>query len=419
MIGTFLISLIISLQILATKFIFLLNEGGAFSKFNLIVNLFIIILAIAFFFFRPKMKKVQEILPKNWFLLGFFAILILITISASFYINIGKTALDWDAVALFEARAKYLSAGMKISEMMKLTEFDQLSNKPYYLLYPPHTTLVHYFWGKVGLNYPVSVYYALVLLFLGISVFSVSYQKLGVVSGLFLALITISNKDIFVLSTLEYANLPYTLSIVFGVFLIALFLYKRDYWILLFGTFLIGTSQWIRWLEPIWLITLVSFAISYFAAKNVSRRRKLLVVLLITAFFFLEYLYWGNFSKNIAGSPGLVKINTLYIVKPILGIITGNLSQMFTFLARNWGLYLIIYLTCMIVGIMNFRMLLRNVDLLFIFMFIFLTLCFYIFGIYFMSFQKESWEVLGGSLLRSSTFLVPISGYLLLRFAKK
>src|SRR3990170_4379210 len=80
-------------------------------------------------------------------------ILCLLVVGMSFYININKKALTWDSVALYDARAKFLLSGINFSQMVELSKYDP-QNSYYYVLYPPYTSVIHFFWYKLGIPVP-------------------------------------------------------------------------------------------------------------------------------------------------------------------------------------------------------------------------------------------------------------------------
>ena len=246
---------------------------------------------------------------------------------------------------------------------------------------------------------------------LGLVIFLLTRKILGTFLAASLTLLTISSKDIFVISTLEYTNLPYTLIISLAVFLMINFLLKHSLWIYVFLVLAVVSSFWTRELEPIWAIIILSFFLTALLKKRMKHYFIYLLVMVLAS--IVSYLSWHYFVGKIADSPALVQYSYRNILQSIIGVFTGRLFSVVLFIGKTWNLYLLIYLPVLIIGVLKYKRLIKNTDLLFSFLFLTLTLSFYVFGLYFISFQKETWSVLGGSLVRSSTFLVPVAGYFL------
>ena len=377
----------------------------------------IILFAAGIYLFMKEKQYTPEhsehVLPsdKNRWPFPIIVLISFLVLITSFYLNYHKASLDWDAVSLFDARAKYLELGERFSQMANLTEYDILPNKPYYLLYPPFTSLVHYVWRILPIHFPVSIFYSVNLMLLGLVIFLLTRKTLGTFLAASLSLLTISSKDIFVISTLEYTNLPYTLIISLAVFLMINFLLKHSLWIYVFLVLAVVSSFWTRELEPIWAIIILSFFLAALIKKRMKHYFIYLLVMVLAS--IVSYLSWHYFVGKIADSPALVQYSYRNILQSIIGVFTGRLFSVVLFIGKTWNLYLLIYLPVLIIGVLKYKRLIKNTDLLFSFLFLTLTLSFYVFGLYFISFQKETWSVLGGSLVRSSTFLVPVAGYFL------
>lgn len=333
---------------------------------------------------------------------------------ASLYLNLSKISLHWDAVALYDARAKFLVNGTTFSEMPSLSEFDNL-NKYYYLLYPPYTSIGHYFWNQLPYlsNFPVGVYYSIALFLLLGSIYFLTKNTLGIRGSLFLIFLVASNSSIFNIATKEYTNLPYTMHIVAGIFLLFSYLNTKERWKLLYGFLIVSTSIWIRLLEPIWLPTIIAFGIVLFDRKAIFRKMPTIVVFIILS--LIQYFSWSYFIKVISNNPTAIEISKYGLVEPFLGILTGSFWKVSLVFAEAWGIPLFIHLLALFALILRWEYTIKNKDLVFLASFVILSILLYLAELYVLAFQVDWWNIVAKSLDRSSTFLIPISGYILIR----
>lgn len=409
--GLFIISTLLLALILAEKIFFFNLEPLMRIHFPTVISLSLltVFLVIGFVSFikRSKERKIKVYSVKFSKATIIAAALTLVVIGTSFYLNYQKKALSWDAVALYDARAKFLQEGMKFSGMVSLSRFDP-QNSYYYVLYPPYTSLVHHFWYKLGITLPIGVFYSIILLLLGLVTLLATEEHLGKTLSTFLVFLVVANNNIFASSLAEYTNLPYSLHLLLGVLLLVGYINKREKWRLFYGISLVVSSQWIRFLEPLWVAVIFAFSVAILDKKNLNKN---LPIVGIFAFYGLsEYLSWGYFVNQVAKSPAIVSFGILRIMEPLVGVFTGSLLAILIFFVSSWGVLVLIHLSALTV---SFSRLKKQKHILFLISFILGCMLIYLFGLYFVSFQSVWWDKLGGSLVRSSTFLIPISGYLL------
>ncbi len=203
-----------------------------------------------------------------------------------------------------------------------------------------------------------------------------------------------------------------------GSFLLADFLEDKQAWKFFYGTALVITSQWIRFLEPLWLGIVLAFFIGSVKRKN--WRKTLIYPVFMGLYGFIEYGSWGSFISSFGEKTKIVSLSFIRFFEPLVGIFTGSALAILSFFVVSWGLILLVYLYAFIgtvdgktgwmVSIFG-----KGKERFFKLVFL-LTLLIYYLGLYFVSFQSDWWDKLGDSLIRSSTFLIPISGYLILNF---
>ena len=326
----FIILIFIALLMIVSKLFFFNLEKEYASSFpgriELISLIGIFIVGSASFIKKLRLRKLL-LVKRSFFKIEtsslLLIILTLIVVGASIFINLNKGYIHWDAIALYDARAKFLEQGMKFSDMPALSKFDNL-NKYYYLLYPPYTSVIHYYWDSAFnvSKLPVGLFYSLNLFLLVFGVFLLTRKTVGEKTAAFLSLLTASNNIIFLISVNEYTNLPYTLYLVLGIFLLFNYLQKERLWELLFGIFFISTSIWIRFLEPIWFVIFLSFVLVFLFEK--ALKSKIFPVILMLVFCLIEYFSWSYFVAVIGKNPSVLNFSLIALIEPLLGFLTGR-----------------------------------------------------------------------------------------------
>lgn len=405
----FLISVfLIFLGIFEKIYFFKLEGLGSMSWMGigtLLISVLVTIIGILSYR-KEKLKKTDNhsSLPKSGYIL-FFIVLGVIVFSG--ILNCVKRTFDWDSVAMYDARARFLLGGTKFSDMVLLSSYDP-KNIYYYLLYPPYTSLIHFFWYKLNIPFSVNIYYTFTLLLLSLSIYFLTYRKIGKIASLALVFLTIANNVVLFSSLTAYSNLPYSLQMFLGVFLLFNYLEDKTRWKLLFGTVLIAGSLWIRYLEPLWFGIIIAFGIVL--SLKEGKKKSILTTGLILSYVILEYLSWKYFVDKALGTNQVVNFGISRIIEPVMGIFTGSLIAILVFFVKSWGAMVLVHFSAVYVSFKRWR---QN---LFLTLVIIFNTIIYFCGLYFVSFQSEWWDKLGDSLIRSSTFMIPISGFLLLDF---
>lgn len=409
----YLISTLLLCLVLITKILFVtIGRGGSPGFFEYvsiaILTVFIITGTIDYVKGLRK-KKSEKLIAEKSGLSKFFIILSILFVSASLFINFNKKAVLWDAVALYDARARFLVKGVNFSEMIEISKYDS-NNSYYYVLYPPYTSMVHYLWYDLGVSVPVGVFYSISLLLLAVVIYCVTRKHQGLIMATLLTFIVVSNGVIFSLSLSEYTNLPFTLQMFLGVFLIYEYLKDGSKWKIFYGLGLVITTMWIRFLEPIWIGAVLAFLISTYAKKKSSK--ELLFPALMLVYGVIEYIAWQSFVSGLVDTTKVVSFSAIRLLEPVVGIFSGSLVSVFTFFVKSWGLILPVHLFAIYLAILN-----KN-KLSFLQMFMIFSILIYFSGLYFVSFQSVWWDKLGDSLVRGSSFMIPISGYIVLEYLR-
>jgi hypothetical protein len=407
----YLISTLLLSSVLTTKILFVaIGRGGSpgFFEYMSILVLAVLIIVGTFNYINGRGKqKPEKLVVEKAGLAKFLVILSILFISTSLFINFNKKAVLWDAVALYDARARFLVKGIDFSEMVEISKYDS-NNSYYYVLYPPYTSMVHYLWYELGISIPVGVFYSISLLLLAVVIYYVTRKHQSLIVAALLTFIVVSNGVIFSLSLSEYTNLPFTLQMFLGVFLIYEYLKDGSKWKIFYGIGLVITTMWIRFLEPIWVGAVLALFISTFTKKKFSKELLYPVLMLVCG--VIEYIAWQSFVSGSVDTTKMVSFSAIRFLEPIVGIFTGSLTSIFAFFVKSWGLILPVHIFAIYLAILNKK------KLNFLQMFMIFTMLIYFSGLYFVSFQSVWWDKLGDSLVRGSTFMIPISGYLVLEY---
>lgn len=414
------IVLLIILSLMIVEKVFFYSIEDVYSKsflgnFELLVFIALFVLGIVVFTKEHRYSKqnVKNKSNKINFFVVFFGLLSILAILLSFVLNINKKSIHWDAVALYDARAKFLESDIKFSEMPSLSQYDNL-NKYYYLLYPPYTSIAHYFWNTSDFlnNLPVGTYYSIILVLLLLSIYSFSATHSGKTIATILVFLTASNSSIFNIVIKEYTNLPFNLYLVAGVFALFSYLKAKSLWKLFFGVLLVSSSIWVRLLEPIWLVISLSFVVVLISRKQTIK--KIWPGILLLSVALLEYASWTYFTKIIAENPGFLSFSYLTLVDPIVAMFTGAPFVVLFTIAKSWGIPFFIHMSTLVALLMRFKEIVKDKALLFLGLVLFSSLALYFAQFYMLSFQADWWSIVTQSLDRSGSFLIPISGYILL-----
>lgn len=330
---------------------------------------------------------------------------IIFTIVISLVFNLNKKALDWDAVALYDSRAKILQSGVRFSDMNMLSKYDD-KNKYYYLLYPPFTSIEHFIYYEMGSRVPVSVIYTINLIILAVVFGLISIEFLSITGALTSVFLLVSNKDIFSISIIEYTNLPFTTFVVVGSMILLYAIRKNKSYLYCLGFLLISATSWIRYLEPVWLIVMISFLVTMFTLKQYKDNRSTLV--LGFSIVLVQYLSWGYFQKYVSDSPTIFNLTPFIVTESLAGLFSGSFISILLYYVKSFGVVFIAYIVSLIKINKD-----EPKEYLFIRLIIFLTLVMYFAGIYGISFMFDWWKEMSGSLVRSSSYLIPLSIFLI------
>lgn len=367
------------------------------NTFSLLVSLCTIFFTIKYkdtieFFKGVKFnkKKPKTIIIVFWGIILSLFIYTLVT-------NIYWPVHDWDALALYDFRARAL--------MIDANIIHAASNDSYFMGYPLLTSLAHLFSYQVGLESPKFIYSLFYLSFLIIFYFSLrrnASEKVSIFTTIILALIP----EVFAHSTMAYTNLAYSVYFVTGLLYLYAWIKTKVNVNLLISAILIGLSLWVRIAEPFWLVALIPVAI-------VSWKRKMNWGSLLYAFtimlFYLPWKYFTNYiNKLINYTPGITTQSLLSSVKEVtIDRILLVLNFLYRYVFSTWGLLFLIFVLSGLGLIIN-----KSKQTIIIFFLIIILLLAIIFaGTFAFFIVYPEWQLIPDSARRMSMFLIPIMLY--------
>ncbi len=404
----FIFSLLASSFLLLTKYYFffhesLQNQSILFSVELFVITAFVALACISFFknvstnFTFTVDKKMVYLL----IFVGLFSAL-------SLYGNIQKKSLDWDAIALYDARAIFLQHDMTFTQMSKLGDYD-FKNKYYYLLYPPFTSIIHYLWYQnISPRYVGVLYSGVFFCFFSLLSYFL-YKKLGFWMAVFCLSFILFDGVLFTTSLIFYTNLPYSFFLFLSILLLNQYIETKQNWTVLFGALLLYGSLWIRFLEPIWFAIIVAFFLQN-ARKNSFKTAVFTSSVLLTL-CILGTRSWDTFLYSVAHNEKIIKESFIVYLEPVVGIFTGSYSAVLISFLKMWKHFILLFILLLFpISIKK-----KNYEMSFFSSIILFSFLLYFSGLYFISFQFEWWPELGGSLVRSSSFLTPFIFYVIFR----
>jgi len=271
------------------------------TVYSLLILLFLNIIALVINILAKRMRKEKELFDYHFNFGEEFEklnVIEKITVGLTLFLflsslihNIYWPVTDWDALAVYDFRAK----------TFVITGFMQDAiTRGYFTGYPLYTSIIHTFLYLLNFKNPVFIY-TLIYISLILTLFFVIYKISGKrLFSLVFALFISINSALYGHSIMSYTNLPYTVFLAVGfAYLIYSFHRKLSLTYFYAGILLISLSSWVRASEPFWLLG-VSFVIIFLIYS-----KKAIHVLSSLAILYLPRFLWFKFlsnSKIIEGS---------------------------------------------------------------------------------------------------------------------
>ncbi len=189
---------------------------------------------------KTSFKTLQSRSKIEKILLLVLTIIILSTLAQ----NLFWPVTDWDALALYDFRARVVAETGSFAKGVELGYFFQ---------YPPYTSLLHTTVYVTGAVY-AKVWYTLLYTALIAGIFAILRKRTSSTIALVGAVIIAVDPQIFEHSTMAYTNLSYTLFLAMGTIYLWEWFRTRRWYNGIVGGLLIAGATWVRITEPFWVV---------------------------------------------------------------------------------------------------------------------------------------------------------------------
>jgi hypothetical protein len=208
-------------------------------------------------------------------------ILILLIIVLAFVSSFFFPIVDWDALTVFDFRAK------------PILEFGQIKSPLFSIniaSYPFYTTLLH-FWVYINGLWTAMPLYPLFIASFGAGIYFAAKRVVSSKISLLLAIACIFTPRMFPNSFIAYTNLPYTVLLILGATYIYAWTKKRNYRDLILGILLSSATFWVRSFP----FAIINFSLLFLAISFVNKISKYLAV--ISLLVAVSLLFIPSFSS--------------------------------------------------------------------------------------------------------------------------
>lgn len=379
---------------LLTYLMFLLYLIG--FKFILINTLILLIVSVIILFIltRNRIKRwfseikklfvVSKLLSTEKALLSLLVVLFIY----SFVNNLYWPVADWDALAIYDFRAKVFAATGSMTEGI---------NRGYFFGYPLLVSLANTLVYLLGGDNPKFIYSLFYISFIFVF-YGVIRRLCSRRLALFIIVLLATTPSLFAHSMIVYTNLPYTAFLVTGVLYLYLWILKQNKEFLIFSALLMGLSTWTRSTEPFWLTNI-------FIVIGLSLVKKNYQAIFWYLFIFLLIQQpWKIYESQMIGQ----NYSTAGQITSSLSMMLANIEmsrimQVFDYLYQNvissWQPIFTLFLLCVV---LSGR---RLIIFLLIILINFLIL---LGGTYVLSINYSVWQKIPGSAERMSMFFMPL-----------
>jgi hypothetical protein len=334
--------------------------------------------------------------------------------------NVFWPVTDWDALALYDFRARVVA---------ETGSFESGWDLGYFFQYPPYTSLLHTSLYQLDFM-QVKIWYSILYASFIAVFYSMLRKRTSRTISMMGALLLATNPFMVEHSVMAYTNLAYTMFLSLGI--IYLWEWHRSdipsY--LIIGSILVGGSTWVRMSEPFWMIA-IALILYGFATKK--RSLSLLVKTVISLLFILGIkAIWPDFVANLPKPDALESVAKMssasvlqsppsQYLKPLLSVfnplsaLLGRSYAEIQNMTLNVGSYFWYYifpvfsylaLPSLIIIFYDIKKGDRQPLLMWGTILILLALIFL--GTLIFSFSFETWDQIGGSAQRMSLFLIPL-----------
>ncbi len=358
-------------------------------------QLTLIILAITFFGSSLTLMNsitIPSRAPNQ--LLGILVVLLFAFFSV--VVNSYWPVRDWDALTLYDFRAKVFSENQEITGI-----FTPELN--YYLAYPFFTSLIHTVSYIFDYGRP-AIYYSLVYTALGLFIYGFLSQKVSKVLSIIFTILVLISGDIFNHSFISYTNLTYTTYFVVGILIFSEGIATKKSKLLFLGSTLIGIMQHVRYDDPFWVIPMLISLLIFVKTKNYKP------LLISTLIIFLFRILWSGYKNTLMSEYATVGsmpypqlLETLLSTNPVQRVIEVS-TFLYKSLWLKYGILIYIFVFSVLISWRKKSELLRLSQITTI-----LILAILYLGTIAMSYLYAKWNVVGGSVARMMMIIIPTS----------
>lgn len=348
---------------------------------------------------RRHMARWQQLSKDKVILL--LLLMILVPLIFTTVQNIHWPVLDWDALALYDFRAKVIAQTGGLEDGII---------RGYFLHYPLYTSLLHAYSYMFGTD-SARTWYTLFYLISIVTFYQLLLRHTPQKQALLGAFLLAVSPRIFQHSQMTYTNLPHAMYLAFG------YMYLWEWWHggrrvdLLVGAALIAFSTWVRLTEPLWI---PAFGILVWGAL----KWRALAWQAVAAGIFI-YVVRVPWIQYVAVHDHLFISNPFQIGQgfqfpnTLLALLT-RLEEVTRFFWLSIYPLFSEYSPALVIGGLYLMYREKWVDLMEYAFFLLLVL--FIFGgIFLFSFQFKGWQDIPDSAARMAMFLSPLALYLVMK----
>lgn len=371
----------------------------------------LLLLGVQFWMSRIKAIKILEtktFYPSTlWFLGAVFLLLFI----KSMYLPIQ----GWDAFSMYDGRAQMMLENITYDQLVELSRYD-VYNTNYYLSYPPMTSSIHTLIYIAGFNSPMFIY-TFFYMILALSILAM-LKELNV--GLRLQYVGLGmlvfHPMLLSQTSVAYTNLPMiafqSMSLLFTLYYIK---NPQNIYLFLSGFFL-SCGNWTR-NEPtsVSFILLMAVILFSFHARKFSLKKKIVLLITYTCLSISLRMVWYLYLHQFVTLIPIEELDltlTEMLVRLFESVFLVNLLSVSIFIYSSIRqIWLFLFLAASSAAFYIFSPKIRKntpkeeIGLLLLIFFNFLII---VSGTMYFSRVYSWWNLIGGSLLRSSLVFIPL-----------
>jgi hypothetical protein len=342
--------------------------------------------------------KIKNLLTNLSFAEKLMSLVIVFLILSSLIAGLYFPVRDWDALALYDQRAKmFVATGYQAEGL----------STPYRISHPPMTSMAHTLSSLTNITNPMYLYAIIFISFVVVFYF-ICRRFISRAYSLLATLALASTPIIYGHSQMAYTNLPYAVYSSLGLVYLYLWFVKKGKNVryLVISSVLVGLGTWIRSADLLWIIAMLVVVVAAIAF------RKFKSVLVYSLIFFPIYYYWIYLRAQFINTPvvGGLPDRTPELIKTLISDISferaADIGQIV--FASMISPYLPLFIAGLLIFVSRLvkKKLQFNGELLLIMVVLGVFINYA--GLYVFSINYSSYAVLRDSLHRMSMFVIPL-----------